>query len=146
MFRRIVSSKMNLLRFLSTGFWPKQRFGDSKRNLRKAKREQLSSKQITSEEKLSWKEYIVHEYDCEFYWRRGVFCMTSSVLLWRTRASKIFLFNNGNTAFLHERFCASRRHEMTYKSLSPNWTMWALGANFQFFLLTSKLFKTKDSL
>lgn len=45
----------------------RQRFGDSKRNLRKAKREQPSSEQIKSEEKLSWKEYIVHEYECEFY-------------------------------------------------------------------------------
>lgn len=38
-----------------------------KKLLRKAKREQPSSEQITSEEKLSWKEYIVHEYECEFY-------------------------------------------------------------------------------
>lgn len=65
-----MSSKMNLLRFLSA----RQRFGTLwrfqkkfKKLLRKAKIEQLSSEQITSGEKLSWKEYIVHEYECEFY-------------------------------------------------------------------------------
>lgn len=50
---------------------PRQRFGDSKRNLRSSQKKQKankpSSEEITIGEKLTWKEYIVHEYECEFY-------------------------------------------------------------------------------